>query len=261
MRFVRLVAVFLRLGILNVAAYRANFCFQVLESVLSFATALGTLGVVFSRTDTLAGWSREELLAVLGVYFLVLGLLNVMVAPSLSRLLEDVRTGAFDYTLTKPVDAQLLASISQVRVWKVTEVALGIGLLVFAVGRLAQGGGAANAVRFGVALLAGGSIVYSFWVMLATLSFWFVRVDNIMMIFWSVYSAARWPVTIYPSWLRWAFTAVVPVAFAVTVPVEAISGRTNGRQLVGTVAVAVLLGVASRRFWKRGLRRYAGASA
>ena len=63
-------------------------------------------------------------------------------------------------------------------------------------------------------LLAGGVIVYSFWLILATLSFWFVRVENILVIFQSMYEAGRWPVSLYPGWLRFALTFLVPVAFA-----------------------------------------------
>ena len=57
---------------------------------------------------------------------------------------------------------------------------------------------------FAAALVAGGIIVYSFWVILASLSFWFVRVENILVIFQSIYEAGRWPVTLYPKWLRLA---------------------------------------------------------
>ena len=42
-------------------------------------------------------------------------------------------------------------------------------------------------------LIAGGAIIYSFWLILATLSFWFVRVENILEIFRSMYEAGRWP--------------------------------------------------------------------
>ena len=61
--------------------------------------------------------------------------------------------------------------------------------------------------------------------------------------------------------LRVALTVVVPVAFAVTVPAEAIAGRGHGAQLAGAVALACALLAFTRWFWKRGLRQYSGASA
>jgi ABC-2 type transport system permease protein len=175
--------------------------------------------------------------------------------------MEDVRQGTLDYTLTKPADAQLLVSISEFRVWRLVDVALGAAVLGVALVRLAPGLGPARALAFGVALLAGVAIVYGFWIVLATCAFWFVRIENIMMIFWSMYTAGRWPVGLYPGWLRWTLTLVVPVAFAVTVPAEAVAGRLDAATLAGAVALALALLAASRAFWKAGLRHYSGASA
>ncbi len=110
-------------------------------------------------------------------------------------------------------------------------------------------------------LLAGGVIIYSFWLILATLSFWFVRVENILVIFQSMYEAGRWPVSLYPGWLRFGLTFIVPVAFATTVPAEALTGRLSWETLLGAVALAAVLLLVSRGFWRLGLRHYSGASA
>ena len=82
------------------------------------------------------------------------------------------------------------------------------------------------------------------------------------MIFRSMYQAGRWPVGIYPGWLRVTLTAIVPVAFAVTVPAEALAGRLTAANLALACAVALASWrFVSRWFWQRGLRRYSGASA
>ena len=257
----RLFGVYFRLGLLNELAYRTNFWVQIVETLVNLSIVLGAVAVVFARTDTLGGWRPAELVALIGVYFIVLGMLNLVVSPSLSRFIEDVRTGALDFTLTKPVDAQLLVSIAEIRAWKLVDLLAGFGVLGGALLELATRIGALQALGFGVALLAGGAIVYSFWLMLATLAFWFIRVENILMIFLSMYTAGRWPVGIYPGWLRWLLTLVVPVAFAVTVPAEALTGRMQASELAGALGLAAALLLGSRAFWKRGLRHYSGASA
>jgi ABC-2 type transport system permease protein len=71
---------------------------------------------------------------------------------------------------------------------------------------------------------------------LATSAFWLVRVENILMIFQSMYEAGRWPVSIYPGWLRFALTFLVPVALAVTVPAQALTGRLSWQTLAGASA-------------------------
>jgi ABC-2 type transport system permease protein len=197
----------------------------------------------------------------IGVYFLVLGGVNFIVAPSLQRFIEDVASGNLDYTLTKPADAQLLVSISQVQIWKLLDVGLGVGVVLVATAQQASRFGLWPALAFFAAMLCAAAIVYSFWIVLGTLAFWFIRIENILQIFWAMYMAGRWPVGIYPSWLRWILTLVVPVAFAVTVPAEALSGRVSFAMLAGAVLVAAALVTFSRWFWRLGLRRYSGASA
>ena len=76
-----------------------------------------------------------------------------------------------------------------------------------------------------------------------------------------MYIAGRWPVNIYPGWLRWLLTLVVPIAFAVTVPAEAVSGKLPTETLVLAVIMTGGLLWISRRFWLFGLKHYRGASA
>jgi len=97
--------------------------------------------------------------------------------------------------------------------------------------------------------------------MLATCAFWLVRVDNILVIFQDLYVAGRWPVTIYPGWLRWPLTLLVPVTVATTIPAQALLGQLNWSLLLTVLLLTpCALGLA-RWFWWRGLRHYAGASA
>ena len=261
MNTLRLIWVFFRVGVLGELAYRVNFVVQLFQSLLELATALAGLAVIFSYTDSLGGWKPDEVLALLGVYFLVGGVIGLVIQPSMERLIESVREGTLDYTLTKPEDAQLLVSVQAVEIWKLIDIALGTGVLAVALARLGERVGAWQALTFGGMLIAGGAIVYSFWLILATCAFWFVRVENVLVIFQSMYEAGRWPVSLYPGWLRFGLTFLVPVAFATTVPAEALTGRLDGPTFLGAVALAGLLLAASRLFWRAGLQHYSGASA
>ena len=110
-------------------------------------------------------------------------------------------------------------------------------------------------------MAAGAVIVYSFWLALATLAFWFVKIENILVVFQSTYQAGRWPVGIYPRFLRLVLTFVIPVGFAVTVPAQAAVNRLEPPTLYLALGVAVGISVAARAFWRIGIRHYSGASA
>jgi ABC-2 type transport system permease protein len=261
MTYLRLLGVYLRVGVLNELEYRANFYFQVLQVAISLATGFAGLAVVFSHTRTLGGWTADELIALLGVYTLVGGVINLIIQPSMQKLMEDVRQGTLDFTLTKPEDSQLLISVSQIQVWKLVDIVMGLLVTLVALVRLGERVGIWQGLAFGIALLAGSVIIYCFWLALATCSFWFVRVDNILVIFQGMYQAGKWPVGIYPPWLRAALTFLVPVAFATTVPAEAVAGRLTLPTLGGALLLAATLFAFSRWFWRTGIRFYSGASA
>ena len=261
MRYLRLVGLFFRISVINELEYRANFFIQIFQTVLGLLVSFGGLSIIFSHTDNLGGWSQDELLALVGVYFLVGGLINLVIQPSMQKLMEDVRQGTLDFMLTKPEDAQFLVSVRQVQVWQLVDVVLGLVVIVGALVRMGITVGSGQAAGFGLALICGTAIVYSFWLMLATCSFWFVKIDNILVIFQSMYEAGRWPVGIYPGWLRIVLTFLVPVAFAVTIPAEAVVGRLTPLAMFGAVGLALALLTVSRWFWRVGIRHYSGASA
>jgi len=261
MKFLRLLWVFLRVGVMGEAAYPANFVAHLVDSALELGTALAGLALIFAHTSTLAGWRPDELVALVGVYFLVGGVIGLVIQPGMEQLTEAVRDGTLDFTLAKPEDAQLLVSVWRVEIWKMIDVGLGLAVLGIGLARLGQRVGLAEAAAFIVALVAGGVIVYSFWLILATTAFWLVRVENILVIFQSVYEAGRWPVNIYPGWLRFALTFLIPVAFAITFPARALAGRLSWPVLGGAWAFAAALFAAARLFWRIGLRHYSGASS
>lgn len=261
MKFLRLLTAYFWVAIAGEVAYRVNFFFQLFQSLVSLGVAVAGLGVVFSYTNTLGGWGHEEILALVGVYLLVGGIIGLVIQPGMEQFIESVRDGTLDFTLTKPEDAQLLVSIRQVNIWSLIDIMLGLGVLAFALVRLGEKVGGGEAGEFLLMLAAGAVIIYSFFLILATLSFWFVRVENFLTIFQSMYEAGRWPVSLYPGWLRYGLTFIVPVAFATTVPAEALTGRLTWVTILVALGIAVFLFVVSRYFWRVGLRHYSGSSA
>ena len=257
----KLIWLFFRVGAMNELQYRVNFFIQLIQSLIELGIGLIGLALVFGHTTTLAGWTRPELLAVMGVYTLMGGLINATIQPNMLQLLNDVQQGTLDYILTKPVDSQLQISVRQVHIWSMTDLLLGLSVLIYAVIQIQTRIGFLQALVFVALLFMGVLMIYCFWLILTTGAFWLIRMENILELFQGVYQAGRWPTTVYPNWLQVGLTFLVPVAFAVTVPAEAITGRLTVTTLLEALAFTIILLLFSRWFWKRGLRHYSGASA
>lgn len=260
-RPLKLFGRFFRMGALNELQYRANLAVQLFSSAIALFTGLAVLGLVFSQTQALNGWSQPELLAVFGVHILMGGVIGTLITPNMIRLMEDIRRGTLDFILTKPDDAQVLVSVREVRIWQAVDVVVGVIVLAIAIGQLQVALGFGQALAFAAALLIGALLIYCFWLILTTGAFWIVRMDQIVELFEGVYQSGRWPVTIYPGWLRISLTFLVPIGFAVTVPAEALTSRLTVETFLVAVVFAVVLLVFTRWFFRLGLRHYGGASA
>jgi ABC-2 type transport system permease protein len=261
LRPVRLFLLFFRIGALNELQYRANLAVQLFQSAIAVGTGLAVLGLVFGQTSNLGGWTQAELLAVMGVHILMGGVIRTAIQPNMERLMTDVRQGTLDFILTKPEDAQVLVSVREFRIWQAVDVVVGAIVLVIAVAQLGDGVGLGAAVVFAGTLVLGAVMIYCFWLLLTTAAFWIVRMDELHELFDGIYQSGRWPVTIYPGWLRISLTFLVPIAFAVTVPAQALTSRLTLDTLALAAAFAVGLVIVSRWVWRFGLRNYSGASS
>lgn len=259
--YLRLVWVFLRVGVLNEIQYRVNFFVQILQTLIALATGLVVLSLVFEYADSLNGWSQPELLVVMGVHFLIGGVVKMFIQPNMMRLMDEIGQGTLDYTLTKPENAQLLVSVRELQFWQIVDVLTGLVVLGWGLVSLQASMTAVNMASFLLMLFLGITLMYSFWLMIATVTFWVIRVGNIVLIWQSLYQAGRWPVSIYPGWLRLVLTFLVPVAFAVTIPAETFTGRSSLGLMGFAVGLTAVLFFVANRVWRWGLSNYSGASA
>lgn len=257
----RLAGLHLKIGALNELQYRANFWIQLVNSAVGLGVALVAIAVVYGQTDSLEGWAQPELLAVMGVHLMIGGFLRTFVTPNMWNLLSDVQEGTLDYTLTRPADSQLLVSVRQVSIWNVIDIFLGIGVVWYAVSQMTADIGIGHVLAFMIAVTCGALTIYSIWLAAATMAFKAIRIDNLMQLLNGLYEAGRWPVGIYPFWLRSSLTVIIPLAFAITVPAEIISDRVNWGWMLAGVGVAALALVGSRLVWRWGIKSYSGASA
>jgi ABC-2 type transport system permease protein len=260
-RSLRIGWLFFKVGVLNELQYRVNFFVSLLQSLVQVITGLVVLSLVYSHTTELNGWTQSELLCLLGVQLMLGGVIRAFIQPNMLQLMEDVQQGTLDYALTKPEDSQVLVSVRQFRIWQAVDCVSGAILLGVGISDLGSQVGAVDALAFAVSMTLGAAMIYCFWLIMTTGAFWIVRMENVAELFDGVYLTGRWPTGIYPPWLRISVTFLVPIAFAVTVPAEAVTSRLSWQTLALAAAFAVFLFAVTRWFWRFGLKNYTGASA
>jgi ABC-type uncharacterized transport system, permease component len=259
--YLRLLGVFFRISFQDDAAYRGEFWMRLLATLYALAAAVVGLWILFSNTDAIAGWNIYEVLILIGTFHVVGGVIRAVFAPNFQRITEEVREGTLDFVLTKPANSQFLASFRRIAAAAGLESVMGLLIIGYGISQLPEGSSLYTAFAFAFALSCGLAVLYSFWLVLITFVFWFVRIENVTQIFWALFDAGRYPLDIYPGWLRIVVTFIVPVAAITTFPAQGLAGRLSPGSLVVYALLAALSLYASSRFWQYGVRHYTSASS
>jgi ABC-2 type transport system permease protein len=260
-RYARLLLVQLRTSVAQAMAYRADFILQGLMSLAWVTLALLPLLVLFDERSTVKGWDRSSAMIVMAYFMALKAVMEGMISPSLTQLVERIRSGAFDYVLLKPVDAQVMVSASRYEPWRLFDLLGAIALAVYAFAEKGTsptpGDLALGIVLFGAGLVA----MYSLWIVCAAASFWVVRLDNLIYLLGAIFDTARWPVQVFKGTWRFVFTFVIPVAVMTTFPAMALLGTLATETALATIAGSLVMLVLSRLVWTAAIRNYTSASS
>ena len=259
LRYARLLGVQFRASALLAMQYRADFAIQAVMSLFWTASAIVPLIVLFQQRPSVAGWSRDEALVVVAWFTVLKGVLDGAIQPALQNVVDNIRKGTLDFVLLKPADAQFLVSTSRFELWKAVDVLGGLAILVYALRELRHMP-SPGAVAATLALLAGAVLIlYSIWILVVSLAFFVVRVDNLSYLFASVYDAARWPSSVFRGALAFVFTFVIPLAVMTTYPALAILDRLAPQHAIGALVGAVVFAALARAVWLRAIGHYTSA--
>lgn len=259
MRYLRLLAVQLRISLVLAMQYRADFLLDGFIEVFWMATAIVPLYVVYRLRPSVAGWTFGDSLMVMGWFTFLQGVLEGAINPSLVAVVEHIRKGTLDFVLLKPADAQFLVSTTRFQPWRAVNVVSSIAVFAWGfhlLGRVPSAGDVAIAI---VAMVVAVVVLYSLWIVTVCAAFYFVRIDNLTQLFIAVFDAARWPIGIFRGVVRALFTFLIPLALMTTYPAEALLGWLRPGTLVATIAGAVAAFAVSRAVWLRSIGRYTSA--
>ncbi len=261
MRYLRLLAIFYRFSILRELEYRVNFITNVVMSLFWMGWGIVSATILFDVRSRIGDWDYDEVLVVIGLYTMFAGVIEAFFRPNVTNIIEQVRDGTFDFVLVKPVNAQFIASLRSIVVWRLFDIAAGIAIIVYALNQLHIIPTPVQVATFVVMVLLAAVIVYSIWLMMVTLAFWFIKVDNLTELFGAFYEAARFPITVYQGWVRALLTFIIPIAFITTFPAAVLLQRAGEIQLVWAAVLTVLAFFISNRVWNFAIRSYSSASS
>ncbi|MGW6201083.1 ABC transporter permease [Kribbella sp. NPDC055110] len=261
MKLLRLLAAGFSMSLRRSVAFRVNLVFDVLLAFTGLGTAIAAVLIVFTRADTLAGWSKAEFLVLIGTYQLITGLRTTFIDPNLSWFPETgIREGKLDGYLLQPAPSLFLSSLSLSSPLQLIQVVLGVGVLTWGIGVADRSPGVGGVLTWLVLVVAGIVVTWALSVLLACLAFWAPKLQ-LDVFYHSAWQLGRYPTDVFARPLRILLTYVFPMALIASIPSTALlRGAQLGVLLAGVLAAAGSAALAALA-WRAGLRRYTGATS
>jgi ABC-2 type transport system permease protein len=260
MRLLRLLSHIIAISIQRKLAHRSNLVFEAALTLITTVSGLLALTIVFSYTETLAGWRLEEVVILLGMFQIVSGLLNALLRPKLDWFESKVFGGQLDDMLRLPVSSLFLASLSVCEPWAFFQGLVGLIIVGVGVAPVVETLTLANILAALFLLACGVIITWASRVLLACLAFFAPGAEPTVLYdaFWQL---GRYPVGVYQPAVRRLLTYAIPVAFISSIPARTLVSGANVAQLGVGLAAAVASAALAWGIWRQGLRRYTSATS
>ena len=262
-RYLSIFALTARNSLIREMNFKLNFLLWMVVELLWFAGQLAFIEVLYGQVNEIAGWSKWQLVALVGVHQIIAQLFQAFFYLNIANLPELVRTGRLDLILTLPMDAQFAVSTRQVSFDCIVNSFVGLAIVVFALAKLHIVPSITQLALFACAVPLGIAVHYAVMFGLSCISFWIIRAQSFIHGYFNLFHIGRYPEAVFRGVFRIIFTWLVPVILVSNVPAKILahpcSSPWAGLAMLSAATLAVL--AATRALWLFALRRYGSASS
>lgn len=250
-----------RASVIREMEFRANFFIGIIRQIAWFSVFVFLIEVIFQHTSSIAGWNKGEVLTVLALSRLIEGLMRMIFTDNILKIPEAIRQGKIDFILLKPLPAQWYAAFERVTIYELGNIIAGCALLAYALTLQSVSLNVGTFIVFTILVAAGVTIFYSLLIGLCSLGFILERFESFYAFIVILTEPFTVPFDVFPRAPRIAITYLLPLAFVIFVPAQALTGRLHWWQMPLAIGLAAIFLFLSNVAWRAGLRRYSSASS
>ena len=255
-KYVTLYIEFLKQNIKVMLEYKTDFFIGVISTLMMQFCGIFFVWILFENVKTINGWSFYEIAFVYGLLTLAKAIDMIFFDNLLGLGCDYVRDGKFDVLLTKPLSPlfQLVASLIQQDGFGY--LITGIIIVSKSLHELRIHLGLFDIALMVVFVISGGMILVGINIITATSAFWTVNSHVIMESVASIQDFALYPILIYPKFIGFLLTWIIPYAFASFYPANYFLHKGFYQYAFLSPLIAVVVWVIALRVWDFGLKNY-----
>ena len=241
--------------------YRADF---IISSIGMFFTSLATLAVfwvLFKSIPNLAGWTFMEMVFIYAFYMISISPMQILF-DQVWWLRYDVQLGTFLKYYFRPLNMMFYYLSEKFDLKGLTQLLLGIGLLLYASIQLGLHWSSLKLVLLGISLFSASLVLISIVTLASLSAFWITNSFPVLNLAFKLREFSPYPMSIFDGAFRFVFTFLLPIGFVAFYPSQfflrpqEVSPLIYFSPLVGIGLFALTYWV-----WTLGVNQYTGTGS
>jgi len=251
---VRIYLDFTKANIRATMALRSSFWLGVAGQWLGYGASVATMYILIRRFETIDGWTATQVMFLFAMNLLSYALAATVLFTPCVRLVQKIRTGEFDASLTKPLQPLFHEICLGFNSGYFSHITLSVVMIVYSI----YMSGATIHLRFIATfflMLVGSTLIQGALLIIAS-SFSFVLKNHnpLFEFIWEVKEFIKYPISIFGVAVQVLLTILLPVGFINYYPARLLFSNSAVGWLTPVIGVALLL--LSRKMWYWMLTKY-----
>ena len=261
LRYLQIWLASARYSITRTLMFRFDFFLWATVELCWMAVNLLLIAVIYRHTDSIAGWSKYEMMLLVGTAMLIQRLLFGFFWTSLFETARNIRTGHFDFFLAQPGNVMFMTTTRKIDPDSLVNTIVAAAVIIYSANQLGLHPSVGDIALYLLMIFCGLLIHYSALTLSISLGFWITNAQGIEGSYFTLFEFSRLPRQAFTGAANVIFVWLLPAVIVTNVPAHTLLHGFELTSALWLLGAAIgWFGVACYVF-HRGLRRYSSASS
>jgi len=250
-----------RYSVIRTMMFRFDFFLWSMVELFWMSVNILMISVIYRHTETVAGWSKYEMLLLVGTSMLIQRFLMGFFWSSIFELSRNIRTGNFDFFLAQPGNVMFTCTTRKLDPDGLINSFVAMALVVYSANQLQLHPSFTDIALYAFLVFCGLVIHYSILLITVSLSFWITSAQGLEGSYFTLMEFSRLPHQAFKGIASLVFVWVLPVVVVSNAPAQTLLHGFDPTWTVWLFVVAIAWFAVAVLVFNRGLRRYSSASS
>lgn len=238
--------------------YRASFILTIFTQFITPFAAFAGIYLLFNRFGSIEGWKAYEVFlcfAVIGTSFSI----STCIARGFDSFPDMVKNAGFDRILVRPRGTIIQVLGSRFDIKRVGHLIQAVIVLIIAVSGVNIRWNIIKMLTLANMIIGGTGIFSGVYMLQAVVSFWTVEgLEAANILTHGVKEYASYPLSIFPKWITYFFTFIIPFGCVNYLPLQFLLDRINGNQVMYMLLplLGIMFIIPCVLAWSFGVKHY-----